>query len=299
MAFKESIAKLYVHLHPSCLDDPMTALKQELNSKLLTWDEVSKGVVVSYDKITVLESKGRVRIFQDSPFMNVHVSVRLLLFCPKPGGKLVGEVNFISPNTIGLLVHGIFNASIAEENIPQDWEFNDDDDDAPFWQCGEEKVEVGSYVSFEVLDIRSTDDILSIQASILDEDKYGLVGKAEVAVAERHKLDPSLGASLQAPPQEAKVTAASSSQKRKAEDDAASEVGEPSGRAEEEESRSATKKKKGKKEHAADPQAEAASNVDTSNGKSDKTVKKEKKEKKDKSEKKEKKAKKAKKGTAA
>lgn len=294
MAFKESIAKLYVHLRPSCLDDPMSALKEELNSKLLTWDQMSKGVVVSYDKIKLLEPKGRVRIFQDSPFMNIHVSVRMLLFCPKPKAKLVGEVNFLSPNTIGLLVHGIFNASIAEENIPEDWEFNDDDDDAPFWQAGEEKVEVGSYVAFEVVDIRSTDDILSIQASILDEDKYGVVGKAEVAVAERHKLDPTLGASLQAPPQDVKPAAESSAQKRKADDDEG--AAEPSGRTEEAESHSAKKKKKKSKKQDS---VEAASEIETPNAKSEKAVKKEKKQKKDKSEKKEKKAKTAKKGTAA
>lgn len=192
MAFRERTAKLYVHLHPSCLDNPGAALNHELDSKLLQYDEVLKGVVLAYDQVKVEEPGSRVRIFNDSHFLNVHISVRLLLFSPKKGIRLVGEVNYTSGSGVGLLVHGIFNASIQDANIPQDWEYYDDDDDGYWEKTDGEKMEIGTLVSFEVLELNQTDNILSIQASILD-DKYGVVGKVDTPLAERHRIDSSAG----------------------------------------------------------------------------------------------------------
>lgn len=195
MAFFESTAKLYVHLHPSCLEDPTAALEQELNSKLLQYDEKLQGVVLSYDQIKVEDEQARVRIFADSHYINVHISTRLLLFRPQAGCKLVGEVNYTNSSAVGLLVHGIFNASISDEHIPDEWEFYEDQDaDTSYWAAGETRMEIGSLVEFEVVDFRTQDDILSIQACILDSAKYGVVGKAAVPLAERHRLDASLKA---------------------------------------------------------------------------------------------------------
>jgi len=129
-------------------------------------------------------------MFCDSHFINVHISVRLLLFKPEVGTKLVGEVNYTNSSAVGLLVHGIFNASISDQYIPDEWEFYEDDDaDASYWAMGDQRMEIGSLVAFDIVDFRNTDDILSIQGSILDEEKHGVVGKAEVALAERHRLD--------------------------------------------------------------------------------------------------------------
>ena len=102
-------------------------------------------------------------------------------------------MNYTNSSAVGLLVHGIFNASISDEFIPDEWEFYEEDDaDASYWANGEQKMEIGSLVEFEIVDFRNTDDILSIQASIMDEDKHGVVGKAEIPLAERHRLDASV-----------------------------------------------------------------------------------------------------------
>merc|ERR1711968_97907 len=187
--FFQTTCKLYVHLHPSCLTDPTSAIESELNTKLLQYDEKLEGVVLSYDNIKVENELGRVRMFCDSHFINVHISARLLLFCPKPGAKLVGEVNYVDSGSVGLLVHGIFNASIADEQIPDEWEFFEDEDvEKSYWAMGEQRMEVGTLVAFEVVESRNTDDIVSIQATMLDEERYGVVGKAEMPLVERHKV---------------------------------------------------------------------------------------------------------------
>lgn len=281
MAFFESTARLYVHLHPSCLNDPASALQQELNAKLLQYDETLKGVVLSYDQVKIEDRGGKVRIFQDSHLLNVHVSVRLLLFCPKAGMKLVGEVNFTSAQSIGLLVHGIFNASIQEENIPESWEFYEDDDE-PYWATPDGgKVEMGTLVAFEVLEVRNTDDILSIQASILDEKKHGVVGKAEVPFAERHKVDVADALPMQATPvaKEAAKSPKLSSKKRK------SENGNGAGASPSEGSDAKSVKKKSKKAEDGNPETPQSEKKKDKKDKSEKKEKKQKKEKKMKKEK--------------
>jgi len=317
MAFQESTARLYVHLHPSCLEDPAAALEHELNGKLMRYDEVLKGIVLSYDQVKVEDS--RVRIFNDSHFLNVRVSVRWLLFCPQPGMKLVGEVNYATSTGLGLLVHGIFNASIQDANLPEGWEFyEDDNDDQAYWESGDHKIKIGTLVAFEVTDCRNTDDILSIRGSALDEDKYGVVGQAEVPFAERHRLDASATAAVldihtpaktdattpgkdaTTPGKSPTASGKGSAKKRKAEDDKSPSEGTGS---------STKPKKKSKKATPADEEVDAEENGKIAEAKSAKKEKKskgkkekgadatpEKKNKKEKKDKKDKKEKKEEKG---
>ena len=51
--------------------------------------------------------------------MHFNVSVELTLFEPKLGQVMVGIVNKVSPDHIGCLVNGFFNASIAKDQFLQ------------------------------------------------------------------------------------------------------------------------------------------------------------------------------------
>jgi len=134
---------------------------------------------------------------------------------------------------------------------------------------GDQRMEVGSLVAFEVIDCRNTDDILSIQATMLDE-KYGVVGKADVPLAERHRLQ--VPEKLVVADASAVELTPAGSKKRPLEDEGGVTATPPTG-----------KKKKGNGE--ATPQENGAS--------SEKKKKKEKKEKKEKKDKKSKKKDKA------
>ena len=119
-------------------------------------------------------------------------------------------------------------------------------------------MEVGTLVAFEVVESRNTDDIVSIQATMLDEERYGVVGKAEMPLAERHKVIA----------QKAEMGATPGAKKRPLEDEGEatptpkSNKKAKNGNGEEADGASAEKKKKEKKD------------------KKDKKEKKEKKEKK-------------------
>lgn len=206
-------------MHPSSLEDPTTALEHELDSKIMTYDEAAGGVVLSYDQVRVEEPCGRARMFQDSHYIHFHVSARLLLFAPKVGSKLVGEVNFISNSSIGLLVHGVFNASIIDENIPDDWDCGEDEEDNVIWQNNDDeelKMEIGTLVSFGVTEVNHAEDVVSIQGTLIG-DKYGVVGKAEVPIAERHRLDASATVPVVTPVRKENAVNTASAQKKEKE----------------------------------------------------------------------------------
>jgi DNA-directed RNA polymerase I subunit RPA43 len=75
------------------------------------------------------------QLFNDSPFLHFYIRVPILLFCPQPEMPLVGIVNKVSEDHIGLLVYGVFNASIPVDLISSGtFEWNGD-----AWQQGKKK----------------------------------------------------------------------------------------------------------------------------------------------------------------
>ena len=121
-------------------------------------------------------------------------------------------------------------------------------------------MEVGTLVAFEVVESRNTDDIVSIQATMLDEERYGVVGKAEVPLAERHKVIA----------QKAEMGATPGAKKRPLEDE-----GEATPTP-----KSTKKAKNGNGEEAGNDGASAEKKKKEKKDKKDKKEKKEKKEKK-------------------
>lgn len=57
-------------------------------------------------------------IMDDRALVHIRIHVELTLFAPRPGTALTGVVNNVSVDHIGLLVHGIFNASVGRDCIP-------------------------------------------------------------------------------------------------------------------------------------------------------------------------------------
>jgi hypothetical protein len=74
-----------------------------------------KGIVLAYWNVRLLEPQGR--IINELPYVHFDVSVRLLVFAPYVGCKLMGTVTKLGADHIGMLVYDIFNASISHENL--------------------------------------------------------------------------------------------------------------------------------------------------------------------------------------
>ncbi|KAI9501646.1 hypothetical protein GGI25_002960 [Coemansia spiralis] len=128
-SFVECMAKLTVTLSPVYSRDSWAGIHETLNSMLLRFVPQVRGVVLSYSKVKQLSNSAL--MFNDSPFSQLKVAARLLLWRPIAGMSLRGSINVQSPDHIGLLLWDTFNASIPASFIPKDkyeWRpFSDDE----------------------------------------------------------------------------------------------------------------------------------------------------------------------------
>ncbi|KAJ2855481.1 hypothetical protein GGI22_004120 [Coemansia erecta] len=128
-SFTECTSKLTVTLAPVHSRDLWASIHETLNSMLLRFVPQVRGVVLSYSKVKPLSDTAM--MFHDSPFGQLDVSAKLLLWRPIAGMALRGSINVQSPDHIGLLLWDTFNASIPASFIPRDkfeWRpFSDDE----------------------------------------------------------------------------------------------------------------------------------------------------------------------------
>eukprot|EP00128_Syssomonas_multiformis_P017371 Colp12_sorted_trinity150504_noHs@9167 len=165
--FKTVVARLQIHMAPRYLGNVMEGVFEQLNQILMKYSNEVEGIVVSYSNVEVLEKAGKV--MNDTPHIHFMVKVRLLVFSPKVGSKLVGKVSILGSDHIGLLVHGLFNASVSREAISADFEF---DEQAGNWynsENSEVRIQEDTYVVFTVTGIERVDHMLSISGSLLSE----------------------------------------------------------------------------------------------------------------------------------
>ncbi|KAJ1735597.1 hypothetical protein LPJ61_000474 [Coemansia biformis] len=116
-SFSECTARLTVTLAPAHSRDHWVGIHETLNSMLLHFVPQIRGVVLAYSKIKVLSDAAL--LYADSPYGQLEISARLLLWRPVSGMALRGAINVQSPDHIGLLLWDTFNASIPASFIPK------------------------------------------------------------------------------------------------------------------------------------------------------------------------------------
>jgi len=87
-------------------------------------------------------------IHDEYPYIHCDVLYRTLIFQPERGTQLLGGVTQIFPSHIGLLVFGLYNAIILEENFGNKYAL-DDDSEIVDKKTGT-KLEVGDEINFTV-----------------------------------------------------------------------------------------------------------------------------------------------------
>ena len=113
---------LKMHLPPATLNDVGAGISEVLNRRLMKYDETIGGVMLSYSNVTL--SKDRGAIFNELPNIMFEVNVEAVIFGPRPGCRLLGKVNKISRNHVGMLVGGVFNASVSSDKISKDLQYD-------------------------------------------------------------------------------------------------------------------------------------------------------------------------------
>ena len=122
--------------------------------------------MLSYDKLKVLERQAA--IFAERPHLHFDIQARLLLFKPAVGSYLVGVVNKVEADHVGLLIHGIFNATVpAAQGLAQlDLEY-DPDESAWVNQSLPKSVRAGTRLRVQVSKVVHHMQIVSLECSML------------------------------------------------------------------------------------------------------------------------------------
>ncbi|KAF9134257.1 hypothetical protein BGW39_007567 [Mortierella sp. 14UC] len=186
--FVEVQAKLYIHLPPCFASKPIEGIQEQLNGFLMRYMPQVDGVVLAHSDLKLLQTSGR--IMYDSPYSHFWIAVKLLVWRPVKGTTLSGTINLQSPDHIGLLLYGTFNASIPSEFIPKDkYVFNpsksysrpgahNDDSDSHLmatslttgeWvhKSTDESIGHEGVIEFEVSDLVRTNDMLTVTGSLM------------------------------------------------------------------------------------------------------------------------------------
>ena len=154
-----------VQLPPSAMSDVNGSISEVLKRRLMKYDDSLGGVMLAFSNVVLRRQYGTV--FNELPNSMFDVDAEMVLFSPQSGADLVGTINKIGRNHIGLLVGGVFNASISADKMHTSLFSYDADLDS--WSGGTEgesgqglSLNVGNAVSFTVERIQAAGGIFCI-----------------------------------------------------------------------------------------------------------------------------------------
>lgn len=83
---------------------------------MIRYSEEAEGVICAFQNIQLLNRQSK--IVDESPFIRFNVTADCLVFKPQRGMEITGTVNMLGLHYVGLIVGGLFNASIPEDLLP-------------------------------------------------------------------------------------------------------------------------------------------------------------------------------------
>mmetsp|Transcript_15171 Transcript_15171/g.20939 ORF Transcript_15171/g.20939 Transcript_15171/m.20939 type:complete len:242 (-) Transcript_15171:118-843(-) len=163
----EMTARLSIDLHPSKSGDVYAGVRDQLNNMLMRYDAEFKGVVMAYYNERVSEAKAPIHILL--PYITVKMTATFLVFRPKVSDLLEGVVNKVASDHLGLLVLGVFNASVALRSTKGAFEA---DLKNSCWVGSENyhhRIEVGSTVKFALKRVSEANHMIGLEGSLGEE----------------------------------------------------------------------------------------------------------------------------------
>ena len=109
------------------------------------YSEEAEGVIVAIQNIKLLNHTSVV--VDESPFIRFTVTADCLVFKPQRGMEIAGTVNMIGVHYIGLIVGGLFNASIPEDLLPEGSSY---DMNSQTWILNGSPLEIGNVLNVKV-----------------------------------------------------------------------------------------------------------------------------------------------------
>mmetsp|Transcript_11127 Transcript_11127/g.35341 ORF Transcript_11127/g.35341 Transcript_11127/m.35341 type:complete len:206 (-) Transcript_11127:70-687(-) len=163
--FKEVSVHAKFSLLPHALEDVRVHVFASLQDELLRYSAALGGVPIKFFHVALAPGHRHGIVSWNDPHIFVEVRVKSIVFCPEPSQYLVGRVNKIGIDFVGLLVFGLFNASIAAANLKK----FDYDETHEWWAHTDDAdlvVKLGTAVVFELLSFDHADGIVSLDGKL-------------------------------------------------------------------------------------------------------------------------------------
>jgi hypothetical protein len=137
-------------------------IQEHLRPLLLTYNAELGGVALSFHDVRPVSNLAK--ILYENPGIYCRVSATVLLCAPQVGDVLVGRINFVGHDHIGLTVYDTLKASISQSEFPASYTGT---------ELGTELV-VGREVVFAVRRLdNAADGLLVVTGSLKDNPKLG------------------------------------------------------------------------------------------------------------------------------
>eukprot|EP00899_Mesostigma_viride_P021592 jgi/Mesvir1/29434/Mv23016-RA.1 len=164
---RECKARMDLDLHPARAGSGvMLGIHECLNGMLMRFNDRLGGVLLSYRRERVLADKATI-LSGMFPYFRVKVVADLVVFAPRVGSMLVGQVNKVGLDFISLLVLGTFNVAISKKDIREDLECDIENEQWASMTDGDHVIGVGCDVMFEVQSVEVDDNFLEIVGSLM------------------------------------------------------------------------------------------------------------------------------------
>lgn len=167
--FESNIVRIGIILHPSELANVEASTRAYLNQYILRYVPELSGVVIAHSNLRFLDTVAN--ISTDTNCVQFDVEVDFIVFCPKPGLSMTGNITLTSKDHIGILVHNVFNATIPNEFV-SDRLFKWDNDRSTWIRTPttrkphSEVLKPASKIKFRVLELYSSSDVLVIKGTL-------------------------------------------------------------------------------------------------------------------------------------
>lgn len=146
--FKSVVAKFPVSVELKNINDVTNSLHKKLDQTLLKYDETLGGVILSFKNLKIVSKTGNISYNPTDPHISLTVSVEFIIFSPRPGLMLSGQVTHLEKDYISLIVFGIFHARISRKSDSK-------------------KIKVNDTLEFKVLRVEQTNDkFIQIEGTI-------------------------------------------------------------------------------------------------------------------------------------
>ena len=170
-SFVEQKLEVQLSLLPCYTHSIKQGVQDHLNRAVLRYSSSLKGVFLGFRNVALAQPYAA--IFNEAPHLHCDITCDALVFKPTIGAKLSGRVNKVGMNHVGMLVSGVFNASIPSNELPKGYEYKEEDD---AWVLSDntkhddnnemQTIEVGNKVEFRVTAIHEANGLISIQGSM-------------------------------------------------------------------------------------------------------------------------------------